>query len=141
MAKILDNLKKKDSEEKPKKKNIPAALAPAKEKARQKKVVEQKIVVNKNLIGFEYNIIKAPHITEKASHAEQSHTYVFKVASESSKGQIRVAIQNIFGVRVVGVRTTHVVPKVKRRGLTFGKTSTWKKAYITLHKDDAIKLA
>ena len=139
MEGILNNAKK-DPEEKANKK---AASNPAKEKAKKgKKTPEKKeVVVNKSLIGFEYKIIKAPHITEKASRAEANHTYVFRVSAESSKGQIKVALQHIFGVRVLSVRTTHVVPKVKRRGLTFGKTSGLKKAYVSVHKDDTIKLS
>ena len=53
---------------------------------------------------------------------------------------MRQAIEDIFGVRVRGVRTANVKPKPKRRGWTAGKRREWKKAVVTLHPDDSIEL-
>ena len=53
---------------------------------------------------------------------------------------MRQAIEEIFGVRVIGVRTARVKPKPKRRGWSQGQRRQWKKAIVTLHPDDSIEL-
>jgi large subunit ribosomal protein L23 len=58
----------------------------------------------------------------------------------ANKTQVRQAIEEIFGVRVDGVRTAWVKPKPKRRGLSSGSRRRWKKAVVTLHPEDTIEL-
>jgi large subunit ribosomal protein L23 len=53
---------------------------------------------------------------------------------------VRQAVEEIFGVRVDGVRTAWVHPKPKRRGFSKGNRRRWKKAIVTLHPDDSIEL-
>ena len=53
---------------------------------------------------------------------------------------MRQAVEEIFGVRVTGVRTAWVKPKPKRRGFTTGQRRRWKKAIVTLHAEDSIEL-
>ena len=53
---------------------------------------------------------------------------------------MRQAVEEIFGVRVTGVRTAWVKPKPKRRGFTSGQRRRWKKAVVTLHPEDSIEL-
>jgi large subunit ribosomal protein L23 len=53
---------------------------------------------------------------------------------------VRQAVEEIFGVRVEGVRTSWVKPKPKRRGLYSGTRRRWKKAIVTLHAEDSIEL-
>ena len=64
----------------------------------------------------------------------------FRVDPRAHKGQIRQAVEEVFGVRVLDVRTMSMKPKPKRRGWTAGKTRAWKKAVVQLHPDDSIEL-
>jgi large subunit ribosomal protein L23 len=64
-----------------------------------------------------YQIIKRPIITEKGLGVKElQHTVVFEVASRATKTQIKEAVQQIFSVKVVAVRTSHFVGKMRRRG-------------------------
>lgn len=86
------------------------------------------------------SVIIQPVISEKSYALLGAHKYTFRVRDGANKTQIRQAVEEIFGVRVRGVRTVNVKPKPKRRGLTAGKRRQWKKAVVTLHPDDSIEL-
>lgn len=78
-------------------------------------------------------VLQAPHISEKASVSQEKHnTIVLKVAKDSTKAEIKDAVQMLFEVEVDSVRTLNVKGKVKRHGQRIGRRSDWKKAYITL---------
>jgi large subunit ribosomal protein L23 len=66
--------------------------------------------------------------------------YSFEVARESTKPQIKRAIERIFNVSVVNVRTLNVRGKKRRRGREFGYQRDWKKAIVTLVEGDRIDL-
>ncbi len=88
-----------------------------------------------------YKVLKRPLITEKTNSARDiANQYAFEVALDSNKVEIRRAIETIFGVRVVGVRTSIVRGKMKRSKRGIGKQPNWKKAHVTLHDDDTIEL-
>ncbi|MDY6322688.1 MAG: 50S ribosomal protein L23 [Succinivibrio sp.] len=81
-----------------------------------------------------YNILIAPVVTEK-SNLEQTkrNTYVFKVATDATKEEIKAAVQKIFKVaKVLSVRTLNVQGKTRRTVHGIGKRSDWKKAYVRL---------
>lgn len=82
------------------------------------------------------NVIKRPVITEKASKLNTLRQYVFEVEPNSNKIQIKSAIESMFNVNIVGLRTVRVKGKAKSRftkkGLMRGKSALRKKAYITL---------
>jgi len=86
------------------------------------------------------SVIIRPVISEKSYALLAANKYTFRVHERASKTQVRQAIEQIFGVRVLGVRTQNVKPKPKRRGLTAGTRRRWKKAVVTLHADDTIEL-
>ena len=80
-----------------------------------------------------YQIIKRPIITEKGLGVKElQHTVVFEVSSRATKTQIKEAVQQIFSVKVVAVRTSHFVGKMRRRGQDEGYRRDWKKAYVKL---------
>lgn len=81
-----------------------------------------------------YQVILAPHVTEKASGISKSNQVVFKVRPDSNKLEIKKAVESLFNVKVKGVSTTNVKGKTKRFGRTLGVRSDWKKAYVTLHE-------
>ena len=85
-------------------------------------------------------VIVRPVISEKSYALLAANKYTFRVHERSNKTQVRQAIEEIFGVRVMGVRTAWVKPKSKRRGWTSGQRRRWKKAVVTLHPDDSIEL-
>ena len=86
------------------------------------------------------SVIIQPVISEKSYALLAANKYTFRVHERANKTQVRQAVEDIFGVRVQGVRTVNVKPKPKRRGLTAGKRRQWKKAVVTLHPDDTIEL-
>jgi large subunit ribosomal protein L23 len=85
-------------------------------------------------------VIIKPVISEKSYELLAANKYTFRVHERANKTQIRQAVQDIFGVRVNGVRTVNVKPKPKRRGFSTGRRRQWKKAVVTLHPEDSIEL-
>jgi large subunit ribosomal protein L23 len=85
-------------------------------------------------------VIISPVISEKSYALLAANKYTFRVHERANKTQVRQAIEEIFGVRVTGVRTAWVKSKPKRRGWTQGRRRQWKKAVVTLHLEDSIEL-
>lgn len=87
------------------------------------------------------DIIYSPVITEKSSIlAQDGKTYVFKVAKNANKIQIKQAIEETFGVKVASVNTLNTKPKKRRVGKYTGLRKTYKKAIITLCDGSAIEM-
>lgn len=88
-----------------------------------------------------YDVIRRPLITEKANiDKEKRNAYHFEVPVTVDAPEIKDAVQAVFGVKVVDVRTLIVRGKVKRIGRFFGKRNNWKKAIVTLREGDKIDL-
>jgi large subunit ribosomal protein L23 len=86
-------------------------------------------------------VLVRPLLTEKATIArETGNEYVFEVARDANRIQIKEAVENRFQVKVAGVRTVSVKGKIKRMGAHQGKRADWKKAYITLREGSTIDL-
>lgn len=86
-------------------------------------------------------VIKRPMITERGGDMrEDNNQYVFEVAPEANKHEIRQAVEHFFGVKVTGVRTMNYRGKIKRMGRFSGKRADWKKAVVTLAQGDTIDL-
>ena len=80
-----------------------------------------------------FQVIRRPIITEKGLGVKElQHTVVFEVAAKATKTQIKEAVQQIFNVKVAGVRTANFVGKMRRRGQNEGYRRDWKKAYVKL---------
>ena len=86
------------------------------------------------------SVLIRPIVSEKSYALLGANKYTFRVHQDAHKTQIRQAVEEIFGVRVVEVQTMTVKPKPKRRGWTSGKTRGWKKAIVKLHEEDSIEL-
>lgn len=80
----------------------------------------------------QHDIIKRPVLTEKSYDLLPEGTYTFEVDLKASKPQIRMAVEEVFGVDVDSVRTVRGKGKLKRQGRTQGMTPRTKKAYVTL---------
>ena len=86
------------------------------------------------------DIIYSPVITEKTSALAQNNVFVFKVAKNANKIQIKQAIEETFNVKVKSVNTLNTKPKAKRVGRYTGKTKTYKKAIVTLCEGSSIEM-
>ena len=89
----------------------------------------------------DYNIIVRPLVTEQGMHfANTRNAYSFEVNKKANKIQIRKAVEKLYNVKVLNVRTANVRGKPRRRGRNFGLTSNWKKAVVVLDEDYRIDL-
>ncbi len=88
-----------------------------------------------------YNVVVRPLVTEKGTHqSEKMKAYAFEVNPEANKAQIKQAIERIYNVKVLEVRTANRKGKRRRSGYKMGTTSHWKKAVVVLHSDHHIDL-
>jgi large subunit ribosomal protein L23 len=88
-----------------------------------------------------YNIIIRPLVTEQGTHlANTKGAYSFEVHKNANKVQIKDAVEKIYNVKVRKVRTANHKGKVRRKGRSFGVTSSWKKAVVFLKPDFHIDL-
>jgi large subunit ribosomal protein L23 len=88
-----------------------------------------------------YQVVIKPLITEKGTTQNQTvNQYTFQVHHGANKAQIREAVELIYEVRVVKVRTMKRRGKARRYRYTHGRTAGLKKAVVTLHADDHIDL-
>jgi large subunit ribosomal protein L23 len=87
------------------------------------------------------SIVLKPLVTEKGSKLrEASNKYLFRVANDANKLEIKSAVEKIFNVKVKGVQTSIAHGKVKRLGTFSGKRPDWKKAIVTLEAGQTIDL-
>ncbi len=83
-----------------------------------------------------YDIILRPVITEKSMMDSEAKKYVFEVAPDATKIEIKKAVSEIFGVKVKRVNTVNVQGKKRRTGAyPIGRTAARKKAYVELTED------
>ena len=88
-----------------------------------------------------YEVVLRPLLTEKGTRLkEEGNHYLFRVAKTANKVEIKQAIEQLFKVTVLEVRTLRLQGKVKRLGRFQGRRPDWKKAIATLKKGDSIEL-
>lgn len=86
-----------------------------------------------------YQIIRRPIVTEKGSALkDDNNQLVFEVDLDSNKSEIRKAVEKLFKVKVLSVRTQNRSGKRKRLGRTIGRRKNWKKAIVTLREGDRV---
>ena len=86
-------------------------------------------------------VIIRPVVSEKSYVLAANDKYTFRVHPDAHKTQIRQAVEALFdGVKVVVVRTASVKSKPKRRGLTAGRSRSWKKAIVQVRPGDTIPI-
>jgi large subunit ribosomal protein L23 len=86
----------------------------------------------------QYDLIRRPVITEKATMASEAGAVVFEVAIDATKPAIKAAVEAVFGVRVKAVNTVVAKGKAKRFRGRPGERSDRKKAYVTLEDGNTI---
>jgi large subunit ribosomal protein L23 len=96
-------------------------------------MAKQKAVDNRH-----YDVVVAPHITEKSTLLSEHNAVVFKVAGDATKPQIKAAVEAIFDVKVTGVNTLNQKGKTKRwKGKPYTRSDV-KKAIVTLAAGQSI---
>jgi len=90
-----------------------------------------------------FEVIKTVRVTEKGTRqSDQLNQYTVVADPRANKREIRQAVQELFKVKVIKVNTLNVRGKVRRRRTPFeGRAPHWKKAIVTLRKEDKITLA
>lgn len=84
-------------------------------------------------------VIRRPLITEKGTILkEDNNQLLFEVDRRANKVEIRQAVEKLFDVKVLDVRTVSLKGKNKRMGRIMGKRSDWKKAYVTLAEGQSV---
>jgi large subunit ribosomal protein L23 len=87
----------------------------------------------------EYTVIEAPLITEKGTFVnETGNQVVFQVRPDANKIEIKQAVEKLFKVKVLKVRTANILGKTRRVGRSRGNRPDWKKAYVTLGEGQRI---
>jgi large subunit ribosomal protein L23 len=87
------------------------------------------------------SIVLKPLVTEKGSRLrEKGNKYLFKVANDANRLEIKRAVEEIFAVKVKNVKTLITHGKVKRMGRSAGQRPDWKKAIVTLQAGQTIDL-
>jgi large subunit ribosomal protein L23 len=85
-------------------------------------------------------VIIRPVISEKAFALAEAGKYTFRVHDDAHKTQVRQAVEKLFDVGVLDVRTAWVNSKPKRRGYTSGRTRRWKKAIVQVRAGETIPI-
>ena len=89
-----------------------------------------------------HQVVLRPLITEKGTHQsshENHNAYSFEVNQWATKDQIKAAVEELFNVRVLKVRTQNRLGKQRRYRYRFGRLPNWKKAVVKLHGEDKIE--
>jgi large subunit ribosomal protein L23 len=85
-------------------------------------------------------VIIRPVVSEKSYVLATAGKYTFRVHPDAHKTQIKQAVEELFDVDVLEVRTSSVPSKPKRRGFTAGRTREWKKAVVQVHAGQTIPI-
>jgi large subunit ribosomal protein L23 len=86
------------------------------------------------------DVLKRPIVTERSTKLMEENKYCFAVDLRANKHQIRLAVEQVFKVKVLDVNTMRILGKVKRMGRYEGKRPDWKKAIVTLKPGDRIEI-
>jgi large subunit ribosomal protein L23 len=87
-----------------------------------------------------HQIIIRPVVTEKAYNMQADNTYTFEVAPSANKAEIKDAVEALFDVKVMDVRTIPKRGKLRRRRFKAGRTRRWKKAMVKLAPENTLDI-
>ena len=86
-----------------------------------------------------YEVIRAPRVSEKTARLQEvSNQYVFEVAKDATKADVKAAVEQIFDVKVEAVNVVNVKGKNKSFKFRSGKRGDWRKAYVKLAEGQSI---
>jgi len=88
------------------------------------------------------NVVLAPVVSEKSTMvADKNRQYVFRVADDATKSEIKAAVELMFKTKVMSVTVLNVHGKERRFGKVIGRRRNWKKAYVRLAEGQEINFA
>ena len=93
-----------------------------------------------SLHGNAHRVLLAPIVSEKSTLKEALHTYTFRVEKNANKIEIAKAIEEVYGVKPLAVRTIHVQGKETHFGRRIGRRSDYKKAIVKVSKDQRLAI-
>ena len=85
-------------------------------------------------------VLIRPVVSEKSYHQITENRYTFRVHKDAHKTQVRQAVEQLFGVKVISVNMVKVPPKPKMRNYRKGMRPGWKKAIVELREGDTIEI-
>lgn len=94
----------------------------------------------KKIEGAAYKILRFPHVTEKATDLAERNQYIFKVYDRTNKSEVKKAVENNYGVNVVGVRIINIKGKKIILGGREGYKKGYKKAIVEVAKGEKIEI-
>ncbi|MFA4998758.1 MAG: 50S ribosomal protein L23 [Candidatus Paceibacterota bacterium] len=140
------NIFKKQKEEKkqPKKAKKVEEKKEAKPAVLQEPKIEKKVEVPKvrkeKKTDTAYKILKTPHVSEKATDLLESNQYIFRVFEGTNKIEIKRAVEDLYGVKVINVKIINVPEKSRRIGKTTGVRKGYKKAIVKVISGQKIEV-
>ncbi len=140
---FLHRKQKKEQLSKIGEKSASVVVADAKEEKKEAKVHAKKKsehIVKLSDKSLAFKILVKPLITEKSAIAEHGNKYRFVVAKSANKNQIKIAIEEIYGVKPSQVNVANIEGRRVRFGRTMGKRNDYKKAIITLPEGKTIDI-
>ncbi|MBI2450501.1 MAG: 50S ribosomal protein L23 [Candidatus Nealsonbacteria bacterium] len=124
-----------------KKKPFDAAQGkPAKKIEKVPKKEEPIISKTKKVLGQAYRVLRKPHVTEKATDLTSVNQYVFEIFPGVNKNQVKKAVEDAYGVDVVGVRMINIPRKRRRLGRIEGWQGAYKKAVVRIKEGQKIEV-
>ncbi len=87
-----------------------------------------------------YEVLRRPIVTEKGTRIAENAQYAFEVSKDANKAMVREAVEKRFGVNVLAVNVMRMPGKTRRFGRHVSKTSSWKKAIVTLAPGQTIDI-
>lgn len=136
--KFLDFFKKKKKKEI--KKKVEKRKIKKKPLEKKEEIEPERRRPKKKVSGKAYQVLRSPHITEKATILEKENKYVFKVRPKTNKTEIKRAVEDIYGVDVVGIKIINIPKKPRRLGKQSGWRKGYKKAIIKIKKGQKIEI-
>ena len=139
--KLFDIFKKKKRVEKPKVEKKVERIKKVK-KAPEVRVAEKPKVFKPRAkhLGLAYQVLKSPHISEKATNLVEKNQYTFKIFPRTNKVEIKKAVEDLYGVDVLSVKVIKIPKKRKRLGKITGWKQGYKKAIVKVKKGQKIEV-
>ena len=143
--KLLNIFKKKKTKEKKEGKEVKVVKKPIKQikpSERPKEVISEAkpAKIKEKRIDLAWKVLKSPHITEKATDLTGKNQYTFKVWPRTNKVEIKKAIEDLYGVDVLGIKIINIPSKRRKLGRTLGERKGYKKAIVKLKKGQKIEV-
>ncbi len=127
---ILNIFKRKPKKEK----------AESSQKERELKTEVKPDMTKKKRAGQAWEVLKSPQITEKATDLAKQNQYAFKIMPKANKTKVKKAVEDLYGVDVLGVKIIKAHKKKRRQGRILGWRKGYKKAIVKIKEGQKIEL-